>query len=98
MNDSRKQQVLIVAQSFLDRLGHLGPVELARDLECGKDRDAKCATDVYDQFHSMVAARSSWTGCQCARQIKGLDRMGVSKPCPKIYFMLFVQKVHGCRK
>jgi hypothetical protein len=105
VNDSRKQQVLVVAQSFLDRLGHLGPVELARD-QCGKDRDAKCATDVYDQFHSMVAARSSWTGCQCARQVKGLDRIGVSKPCPKIYqqsvlkvhFMLFVQKVHGCRK
>ena len=65
VNDSRKQQVLVAAQSFLDRLGHLGPVELARD-QCGKDRDAKCATDVYDQFHSMVAARS-WTGCQCAR-------------------------------
>ena len=51
MNHS-KQQVLVVAQgkSFLDLLG---PVELARDLECGKDRDAKVATHVYDQFHSI---------------------------------------------
>ena len=103
-----KQQVLVVAQgkSFLDMLGHLVPVELATDLECGKERDSTCAMDFYDQFHSMVAAPSRLTGCQCARQVKGLGRIGVRKPCPKIYqqsvlkvhFMLFVQKVQGCRK
>ena len=56
VNDSRKQQVLVVAQSFLDRLGHLGPVELARD-QCGKDRDAKCATEVYGHGPSRQCSR-----------------------------------------
>ena len=63
VNDSRKQQVLVVAQSFLDRLGHLGPVELARD-QCGKDRDAKCATEVYGHGPSHQCSRHFQQRCQ----------------------------------
>ena len=62
VNDSRKQQVLVVAQSFLDRLGHLGPVELARD-QCGKDRDAKCA-EVYGHGPSHQCSRHFRQRCQ----------------------------------